>query len=691
MNARHLAGKDSILGELHISSTGPIPSDLQLMIDKLSLESGPATNGIFGAPPLEAAQDQYAPETKEAPAVANISASAARLRQLGSVSRVTDAWLYPASAAVKILFSTASGNAVMCSGSLVSPMHVLTAGHCSMSSQTGSFYSTSSYYVIPGQGDISAPFTSDGWSRMFTDKPFGIARVTQATVWGYSRTNSDFGVDFSLLTLDRPIGQRAGTYGLAHSVAAGASVRQRGYPGAGGFNGVFQIVRSGFTITSVESQGTEAFSDLPICAGDSGSPVLDTTNRVVGVAVGLYYVGFDSPSCSGTADTITSAKRLDRAAFNSLTALVSAQTAASPPWRAAVYERFNPSAAGNSGQTATGLTATAASGVIGALKGVGPVVITNATTGAASVPVWWSLWNQGGVASGEITTTFFYSTDPQGVSRGDEVASYVPLGSVVDSTGLGSNRFGAYNATLSLPGGGVTGTFYIIAYFTYREQAAGRGYAEDVTARTIVLGQVFFPAPTRWLCPYAPLTGRSGRYAGDTGTDVALTRQIAAHCQASGFIARLDAGQALLQLDLGIPAEEMGGTLTVSTCDSVTSFRPAVVVMSGVSAWITCPVSLAQLKCRGAASMGINSSVFATAQCAPRTDGTTPMGVSLTVPVTTNSIPLFVLVGGAGTGQQGQFGLSWSYRRPSPTRTPSRSATRSRSASATRKRKMMRA
>lgn len=227
-----------------------------------------------GPPPaLEGDVPDWIPRAAAVAAASNSSAAAAsaggpRGRRLGTVTQVTAPWAFPASAAVKIVFTLADGvTPVMCSGSLISSFHVLTAGHCAAQS-SGAYYPTGGYYVIPGQGDVVAPFTSDGWSRLYTDKPFGLARVRTLTTWGYgSGGATPFSRDYAVLTLDRPIGERAGSFGLFENVANGALFAQRGYPGAGGFKGVWQYLRSGWTVDSLQASGAEAWSDAPICGG----------------------------------------------------------------------------------------------------------------------------------------------------------------------------------------------------------------------------------------------------------------------------------------------------------------------------------------------------------------------------------------------------------------------------------------
>ena len=85
----------------------------------------------------------------------------------GTSARSDATWLHPASATVKLVFTSAGGSAIMCSGALVTQHHVLTAAHCVLGSN-GEFNPLSSYYAIPGQGDLAAPFAEDGWSRSNT-------------------------------------------------------------------------------------------------------------------------------------------------------------------------------------------------------------------------------------------------------------------------------------------------------------------------------------------------------------------------------------------------------------------------------------------------------------------------------------------------------------------------------------------
>ena len=137
------------------SSAGPLDPEL------LALLSSAAVRGDVGAGALRALPP-FVPT--EGPQLA--AAAAARGRALTASSAVVDAtWLYPASATVKLVF-VARGSMSMCTGALVTVHHVLTAAHCVMDN-AGRFYSNETYYVIPGLGDVMAPFVQDASKRLF--------------------------------------------------------------------------------------------------------------------------------------------------------------------------------------------------------------------------------------------------------------------------------------------------------------------------------------------------------------------------------------------------------------------------------------------------------------------------------------------------------------------------------------------
>jgi glutamyl endopeptidase len=135
---------------------------------------------------------------------------------LGSDDRreVKDTATYPARAVVLITF----GN-MRCTGALVGPDTVLTAGHCIYDHSTLAFFDPLDYRVYPGRDGKRAPFGSCGVEETMTSA-------------GYVE-RADDRYDYGLLLLDCTIGDDVGWFGLyakAGSVKK-TQVHISGYPG----------------------------------------------------------------------------------------------------------------------------------------------------------------------------------------------------------------------------------------------------------------------------------------------------------------------------------------------------------------------------------------------------------------------------------------------------------------------------
>jgi hypothetical protein len=366
------------------------------------------------------------------------------------------------------------------------------------------------------------------------------------------------------------------------------------------------------------------------------------------------------PACStGGSQSSTVARRLEGAAFDGVSGLLSSQTA--PAWKAAVYERFRP---------ATNTGATGASAALASLKGIGRVTPpTDASaSGVGTAAVWWSLWNQGGLPSGPVEVSFYATRRPTVVSN----TTYTPIDAFGDAAGIAPNAFRVYNATVTLPVGPPYGTpFTLAAYYTY----TGLQYAEDQSARLVFLGTVPHFSPPDWFCPFGGLAGRTGEFVGDTSLSLARRDFLNISCRtATGGTVRTPAtatgpGQVTLPLDLGLTSAQLGGTLSLSTCDPATAFDTVLFVgRSSAAPSGACPRAHDQWSCLR----------YGDAGC-PTTSG----GTRITLTVTTTS-RLYVTVTGKARTDQGAFRLRWSYsppsatpsRRPTPSRTRSRTATR---------------
>lgn len=112
-----------------------------------------------------------------------------------ALQRVVTPSAYPTSASVR-LFADFGQQRFSCSGALIVPRYVLTAGHCIHMLSRG--WATS-VVVIPAY--------ENGY------EPFGHARVTNLYSWAAWTQSEDFNWDMGYLRLDRPVGAIAGWLG----------------------------------------------------------------------------------------------------------------------------------------------------------------------------------------------------------------------------------------------------------------------------------------------------------------------------------------------------------------------------------------------------------------------------------------------------------------------------------------------
>ena len=120
---------------------------------------------------------------------------------------------YPTRARVLITFS-----AGRCSGTLIGPNTVATAGHCVHSGgSAGGWYPVSSFRIYPGR---------DG-----TSSPYGVctARALYSVV-GWTVNNSEE-FDYGAIKLNCTVGNTVGWYGLTSAAPTGFPASIGGYPG----------------------------------------------------------------------------------------------------------------------------------------------------------------------------------------------------------------------------------------------------------------------------------------------------------------------------------------------------------------------------------------------------------------------------------------------------------------------------
>ncbi len=138
--------------------------------------------------------------------------------------RVTDTTVTPNSAVVLIIFSKGSSGQYICSGSIIAPQYVLTAGHCAYDEGV---YSTN-FIIYPGRDGATIPFGSRTVIATYIP-PTWISTATG----NFGNANLDY--DWSLLKLNSPVSASIQPFAVgAYSDAfltSGINFTDAGYPG----------------------------------------------------------------------------------------------------------------------------------------------------------------------------------------------------------------------------------------------------------------------------------------------------------------------------------------------------------------------------------------------------------------------------------------------------------------------------
>jgi glutamyl endopeptidase len=208
--------------------------------------------------------------------------------------RVTPTTGFPARATVLITFS-----AGRCTGWLIGPNTVATAGHCVHPGGGGSFYPVSSYRIYSGRNGTSSPYGSCTARKLFS--------VTGWTAQG----KDDF--DYGAIKLNCNIGNTTGWYGYFWQSGSlnGLPTIINGYPGDK------PLTQWKSTDQVRVTQTRRVFYKNDTVGGMSGAPVYYNRSGCGTCSMAVHAYGtYGSPPFSNN----NHGTRITQAVFNNLTA-----------------------------------------------------------------------------------------------------------------------------------------------------------------------------------------------------------------------------------------------------------------------------------------------------------------------------------------------------------------------------------
>jgi len=238
---------------------------------------GNVTPAGFVAPPEASEPAQPGPVVDDATDAIKIGP-----QNFGSLTSVSSPGNWPTSPAAKLLMHFPSSGWFVCSGSMIDPMHVLTAGHCVYDVDDAEW--ADEILIYPAGTDPTNDWDSP-------TAPFGGAGFTQLHSFTGWTGSGDFDYDIAVIDTDRAVGALSGWYGYGYndlcSFYQSNTFRTPGYPSESPYDGTRMYTRSG-TFDSCDYSGGWYGNEVTFNArsykGQSGSSqVLSSSNIVYAV------------------------------------------------------------------------------------------------------------------------------------------------------------------------------------------------------------------------------------------------------------------------------------------------------------------------------------------------------------------------------------------------------------------------
>ncbi|WP_188111408.1 trypsin-like serine peptidase [Nocardioides antri] len=289
-------GAAAVADEQFISSNGSVVSAAEFAREAGSSSSAPSYRGTNT--PISTVQ-RRTPSTTGAGGGSAAETPIAPDRRV----QITATTSYPNRAVVWITFkTTATSGTSSCTGFMIAPNVVATAGHCvNFGANGGSgFFNKPSFQIFPGRSGSSSPYLCPGNT---------VAKASQ--LWTNSTWNSSGAEthDYGAITLSCNIGDTTGYFGwTTSSQAVGNAVDTQGYPGDKPSGTQWDADNCSTSTTSTSfvqctiqaTSSTQMFYRNDTAGGQSGSPLFTVTSSSCTCAIGIHAYGLHGSSPHST-------------------------------------------------------------------------------------------------------------------------------------------------------------------------------------------------------------------------------------------------------------------------------------------------------------------------------------------------------------------------------------------------------